>query len=190
MEIENLVVELSNDPFNAEKNFKTAVEYERINQTASAVSFYLRAVEYGNPEDKIFVYTSLLKMARCFNDQSGREHSVTNALLQAICVWPERTEAYFLLSQYYERAQTWQEAYTWACAGLSIDDRKDVNLEPLPTDVGYPGTYGFHFEKAVTGWWIGRPNESRYLFRHLLNDFDMTPEYINSCLNNVKIIGA
>ena len=42
MKIEELVVQLSKDPFNPELNFECAVEYERINQTASAVSFYLR----------------------------------------------------------------------------------------------------------------------------------------------------
>ena len=39
MKIEQLVADLSKDPFNSSLNFAVAVEYERINQTASAVSF-------------------------------------------------------------------------------------------------------------------------------------------------------
>ena len=46
MKIEDLVIELSKDPFNPVLNFEVAVEYERQNQTASAVSFYLRTAEY------------------------------------------------------------------------------------------------------------------------------------------------
>ena len=100
MAIEDLVIELSKDPFNSKKNFDAAIEYEKINQTASAVSFYLRAIEFGKEEDASVIYTSLLKVARCFNDQSGREHSVTNALLQAVAFWPERPEAYFKMANY------------------------------------------------------------------------------------------
>lgn len=190
MGIEQLVVELSNDPFNAEKNFNAAIEYECINQTASAVSFYLRAVEYGTDADRLFVYTSLLKMARCFNDQNGREHSVTNAILQAMAVCPERPEAYFLLARYHERAKNWQEAYTFACVGLKVHDVAAGTLPDLPADVEYHGVYCLHFEKAVAGWWVGRPDESRFLFRHLLNDYAMNREYVNACLGNLQMIGG
>ena len=47
MKIEQLVVELSHDPFNPELNYTVALEYEKQKQTASAVSFYLRTAEYG-----------------------------------------------------------------------------------------------------------------------------------------------
>jgi len=187
MAIEDLVIDLSNDPFNPTKNFVAAVEYERINQTASAVSFYLRAVEYGGDNDKEIIYTSLLKIARCFNDQNGREHSVTNAILQAVAVLPNRPEAYFKMSQYYERASQWQEAYTWAVMGLDLANKV---LPPLPSDVEYHGIYCLLFEQAVSGWWVGRPDETKYLFRHLLNDFQMIDEYTQACLANLKNLGA
>ena len=57
--IEDLVVQLSTDPFNPNLNFKCALEYERLNQTASAVSFYLRCAEYGFETHKILTYSSL-----------------------------------------------------------------------------------------------------------------------------------
>ena len=129
-------------------------------------------------------------MARCFNDQSGREHSVTNAILQAVAVLPERPEAYFKLAQYFERASQWQEAYSWAVMGLSAEQRKPASMKPLPADVEYKGLYCLLFEQAVSGWWVGRPDESKYLFRHLLDDYEMADEYIQSCLKNLKNIGA
>ena len=50
MKIEELVVALSSDPFNPDLNYQVAQEYDRLNQHAYAVSFYLRVSEYG--EDK------------------------------------------------------------------------------------------------------------------------------------------
>ena len=45
--ITDLIFELSKDPFNPVLSFRIAAEYQRIGQTASAVSFYLRTAEYG-----------------------------------------------------------------------------------------------------------------------------------------------
>lgn len=161
--IENLIVELSNDPFNPEINFKCAVEYEALNQTASAVSFYLRSAEYGVSSHPDLVYASLLKMAHCFSDQNDRVNTVSNCILQAVSVAPWRPEAYFLMSQFYERQGAWQECYTWAAIGLSL---KEVS-KPLPIHVGYEGAYSLEFEKAVSSWWIGRKEESIELFTKL-----------------------
>ena len=186
MNIEKLVVELSKDPFNPRLNFDTAVEYERLNQTASAVSFYLRTAEYGKqPADKELIYTSLLKMAHCFNDQKDRVYTVTNCLLQAIEVWPERPEGWFLLSQYHERASAWQETYTFAKVGLS----KTTFFEPLPADVGYYGEYCLLFEQAVSAYWIGRKEESIRLFDYLASR-ELAPEYVHAVQENIRRLRA
>ena len=83
MNLSEMVVKLSSDPFNPDLNFNVAKEYLLLNQTASAVSFFLRCAEYGGKSNDL-VYSSLCAIARCFNDQKGREYSVTNCLLQAI----------------------------------------------------------------------------------------------------------
>ena len=152
----NLIVRLSQDPFNSDLNFDVAEEYLLHNQTASAVSFYLRCVEFSPPVNAKG-YTSLLRMAQCFNDQQGRELSVTNCLLQAITYDDTRPEAYFKLSEYFERAGQWQESYTWAIMGLGW---AESNLEPLPADIGYPGSYVLLFQRSVAAWWIGRKDEA------------------------------
>jgi len=186
MRIEELVVELSNDPFNPKKNFDVAVEYERLNQTASAVSFYLRTAEYGGDEDSLLIYTSLLKMASCFDDQHDRVHTVSNCLLQAITVLPNRPEAYFLLSQFHERKGDWQECYTWAVVGLS---HKENDAIPLPAPVGYVGPYCLEFEKAVSSWWIGRKDETNKLLTELSSLEYMTDEYKNAVKHNRERVG-
>jgi hypothetical protein len=171
MKIEELVVELSKDPFNPALNFNVAVEYEKQNQTASAVSFYLRTAEYGHETHPTLVYASLLKVAQCFDDQNDRNATVSNCLLQAVAYLPYRPEGYFLLAQFYERLEQWQECYTWANMGLHHHLHS-----PLPVYVGYEGSYVLLFEKAIAAWWIGRKDESVELLQKL-NQMDINLGY-------------
>lgn len=179
--IENLVVELSKDPFNPEINFKCAVEYEKLNQTASAVSFYLRCAEFGFESHKLLTYNSLLRISRCFEDQRDRQWNVSNYIFHALTVLPERPEGYFMISEFHERSGNWQEAYTWAELGLTKSSH-----EELPVSVGYYGDYCLKFEKAVAGWWIGRKEESKKIFNHILDDYEMKEQYVVASLNNLQ----
>lgn len=187
MSIENLVIDLSKDPFNPSLNFDLAEEYLSLNQTASAVSFYLRCVEYsGNNSPK--AYASLLRMAQCFHDQKERELSVTNCLLQAVAYDDTRPEAYFKLAEYYERAGQWQECYTWASIGLGwakglLDD--DV----LPADIGYYGVYCLEFQIAIAAWWVGRKDESLDSLRDL-STRDLAPMYRDAVAYNLEKLNA
>ena len=158
MRIDELIIELSTDPFSPEKNFNAAVEYDKINQTASAISFYVRSAEYGYKTHPLIAYTSLLRMSLCFERQKDRQATVVNNALQAAALMPERPEAYFLLSRIYERTNQWQQCYTMAEIGLTKDEDT-----PLPTSVEYYGKYCLLFEKAISAWWIGRREESRNL---------------------------
>jgi len=183
--IEKLVVELSNDPFNESLNFKVAEEYLSLNQTASAVSFYLRTAEYGTTRE--YAYVSLLKMAKCFETQNDRVHTVSNCIFQAVTVLPERPEAYFYLAQFYERQRQWQECYSMACIGLNaVKDSHPV----LPGTTDYLGEYCLEFEKAVAGWWLGRREESIVIFKKLERTPHITEEYLASIKRNLEQIGA
>ena len=183
MRIEYEIISLSKDPFNPELNFKVAVKYEEMGQTASAVTFYLRTAEYGYSTHIDLAYASLLRMAACFAQQNDRAHTVINCWRQAIIVNPRRPEAYFIMAQYHEHKSEWQETYTWATMGLAQED-----INPLPVYVGYPGRFGLEFEKAVSAWWIGRKDECESLFDHLLTTYKMAPDYVNSCMSNYKMI--
>lgn len=122
-------------------------------------------------------------MSICFEDQTGREHTVNNCILQAMEYMPTRPEAYFLLSRFYERSNQWQECYTFAKLGLVYADIEDS----LPVFVDYFGKYCLEFEKAVSGWWLGRLEESNYLFQQLISQ-DIDQEYKNACIYNLKRI--
>lgn len=182
-EIERVVVALSTDPFNPELNFRAAVEYEKLDQLASAVSFYLRCAEFGYGTHSVFVYNSLLKMANCFEDQKERQWTVSNYLLQAAEYYPTRPEAWFLLSRFHERSSNWQESYTFAGVGLSLGYHS--HPQPLPSDVGYPGKYALEFQKAVAGWWIGRRDESKQIFDGLL-EMDIQQDYRDAIKYNME----
>ena len=183
MRIEELVVSLSKDPFNPELNFACAVEYERLNQTASAVSFYLRTAEYGSG---LLVYNSLLKVARCFEDQKDRVATVSNCILQAIAHDESYPDAWFMLSQFHERQGNWQECYTFAEIGLGWGT---CDPEPLPANVGYLGLYCLEFEKSVAAWWIGRQEESKELLLQISTK-PMVDEYVQAVRNNIERISS
>lgn len=180
--IEELVIKLSHDPFNPELNFKCALEYQKLNQTASAVSFYLRTAEFGLDTHKEITYTSLLKIAECFGDQKDRQWNVTNYLLHAIAYLPERPEAYFLMSQYFEVSSQWQESYTWAQMGINANH----TLKHLPAHVGYEGLYVLEFQKAIAGWWIGRKDESKFLLEKINKYENLSDKYKTVVMANLE----
>jgi len=182
MTLESLVVDLSHDPFNPELNFQVAQAYDKEKQTASAVSFYLRTAEYGKDSHPSLVYVSLLKLAKCFEEQNDRLHTVSNCILQAVSYLPYRPEAYFWMARFHERQQNWQECYTWARMGSN----QAINT-PLPDDVDYHGTYCLMFERAVSAWWIGRKDESVSTFQRLL-EMDIAPEYRQAVEDNLARI--
>lgn len=180
--IAELVVTLSESPFDPINNFNIALEYESVGQLASAVSFYLRTAEYGYDTHPEYVYASLMKIAHCFEVQKWRMHSVQGSLLQAIAYMPYRPEAWFFLSRFHERAGNWQEAYTFAETGIKTWDPED---EALPCETDFKGLFCLEFEKAVASWWIGRRDESIELLQYL-NRLPLPPEYADAVRSNLE----
>jgi hypothetical protein len=186
MEIENLIYDLSYDPFNPSLNFEVAKKYEELQQTASAVSFYLRAAEYGYATEPLIAYSSLLRVSICFEDQNDRNNTITNCLLQAIQYLPDRPEGYFLMSRFHERAANWQESYTFAELGLMFAKQN----ESLPINVDYPAEYALTFQKAIAAWWIGRLKESIMLLTALKENPKVSEAYMYSIKNNLEKINV
>jgi tetratricopeptide (TPR) repeat protein len=168
------------DPKNAEYNFQLGLWYENWGHTAGAAGFYVRAAEYSS--DALLSYEALLRIANIFTRQGGRVYMVKGVLLRAISLIPERPEAYFLLSQVYEKNKDWQEAYSFAVMGqrLSEDQPK------LRTNVEYPGKYALVYEQAVSAWWIGLFKESITLFKQLQKNKTMLPIHSVSVQDNLQ----
>jgi len=183
-EIKDLVSLLSVTPFDSELNFKIAQEYESLGQNASAISFYLRAAEYGS--DKDLVYCSLLKVGICLQYQGERDWNVSNSFLQAVQHCPDRPEAYYLLSKFYERTGSWQECHTITEIGIYFSER---NLDYVSAEVEYKGKSYLEFQKAISAWWIDRRKESESLFLKLLLDDTLDEIHKTVVTNNVKNLG-
>jgi hypothetical protein len=184
--IKALISDLSKNPFDPKLNYEVAKEYHSIGQLASAISFYLRTAEYGEEKTPEYAYFGLINAALCFETQSNREATVENLLLKAIAHMPSNPNAYFYLSRFYERKGRWQECYTFASIGLSIDEKESSCNSDELFDKDYSWKY-IEFEKAVSAWWIGRKNESISIFKSLL-EFDLPQEYIDAIKSNLERI--
>jgi|688.fasta_scaffold19529_5 tetratricopeptide (TPR) repeat protein len=179
-----LIYDYVEDPEDYSKNYNLGSYYESMGQTASAVSYYLRAAE--RTSDELIQYECLLRSALCFEKQGCRNFTVKGLLLHALSILPKRPEAYYLLSRFYEKENkdgSWQECYTIASIGNSV---ADLNSAPLTTDVGYSGNYVLLFQKAVSSWWCGLCKESNNIFKELLAKYDMKEEFKNSVINNLN----
>jgi len=187
--VQECLNEYIRDQENSEKNFALALAYHELKQTAAAISFYLRAAEL--TQDKILAYSCLLKIAECFEQQGNRDNTVRGLYKHALCLLPERPEAYFLLSRFNERRQWYIETYTLAEMGLNFSKE---GLPPLRIATEYPGRYGLIFEKAVAAWWWGKFEESRRLFRELdlqlQNKMSIDNLYLSAVKNNINKIGS
>jgi len=172
------------DPADPENNFALAIYYNYIGQTASAVSYYIRTAE--RTDNDLLKYECLIRAARCFEVQGTRAFSVKGLLQHAISLIPTRPEAYYFLSRIHETSKG--DGDMFACYMLSSIALGvcDFNLPELRTDVGYPGRYGLLFEKAVSSWWCGLCEESKNLFKDLLNNDELDDTHRRAVIQNLK----
>jgi tetratricopeptide (TPR) repeat protein len=184
--IKDLLYIFLNNPNDPKINYTLGLNYEKIGQTASALSYYLRAAE--RSDDNLFQYECLLKSAFCFEKQGCRNFTIKGLLQHALALQPKRPEAYYLLSKFYEKENkdgSWQDCYTIASIG---EKNADLNCHPLNTNVGYPGEYGLIFQKAVSSWWCGLCEESRTLFKKLYYTYELENEFKQLVINNLKFL--
>ena len=172
--IQNLITRLAYNPKDARLNFQVGLEYEKIGQTASALSFYLRSAELSATTYVELCYSAILKVGNILEQQSQRDLTATNVYFQAIEFMPTRPEAYYFLSRYYEKHGSWSEAAMFA--QLSINCSK--NKKPLEYNPGYPGDFAPRFIKARASFYSGRKakTEKEYL---TIAEFsrNLPPEY-------------
>lgn len=176
------------DPENSDFNFNLALEYEKIGQTASAISYFIRAAD--RTEDLNLAYECLLRCAQCFNNQGNREYTVKGLYQHAISIFPKRPEAYYLYSRYLEWIKQYAECYMICNLALEFVDF-DVETT-LRTNIDYPGKYGIIFEKAVSSYWWGKGMESRSLFQKLVNEYwdEMDETHKQMVESNITRLGS
>jgi hypothetical protein len=184
MSLQQRLHEYITNPNDSDANFNLAHEYEKIGQTGSALSWYLRSAEKAEGDD-LKQYECLLHCALCLERQKTRDDSTKVLLLKAIALLPQRPEAYFLVARLHERGKIWQDSYTMAELGLQF---ADFTLAPLP-NVEYPGKYGILFEKGVAAWWIAFCDESREIMVDLEANYEMNALFKGAVERNLATIG-
>jgi hypothetical protein len=186
--INELITAYAKDTENAELNYQCGIAYESIGQTAAAISYFLRAAERTN--DNNLAYECLLKIGLCFERQGDRGNTVRGAYQHAVCLLPNRPEAYFLLARHYERGgHDYVTAYMYAHLGLTT---ADFNQIPLRSWVEYPGKWGLIFEKSVSSWWWGKADECRALLHELKDNHahEMDYNHLIATQGNLTRLGA
>jgi tetratricopeptide (TPR) repeat protein len=181
--LNTLLLNYLTSPNNFESNFLLGVEYEKLGQTASAISYYLRAAE--RTDEPLLQYECLLKSSMCFQKQGSRNFTVKGLLQHAISLMPDRPEAYYFLSRYYEEQGYdghWNDCYMMASIGV----KTVISKTPLKTIIEYPGDYGLLFQKAVSSWWCGLCDESRSMFIDLYENYNLDDSHKTVVVNNLK----
>jgi tetratricopeptide (TPR) repeat protein len=171
--IDNTIIGSLDDLSNPLSNFAIAKMYEMENQTASALSYYLRAAEFSDDSSIEIAYISILKIAKILSDTGTRNHNASNSAFQAISLLPGRPEGYYLLSKIYRDMGMWQECYTFCGIGLAL---APVPLLSMSADVGYYGHQCLFYEKYISAWYIGRKDESIQTLNHLAFNFPLDEE--------------
>jgi hypothetical protein len=163
-------------------NFRVARLYHEQNQTAAAISFYLRCAERTTYDE--LAYICLLHMSKCFEAQRDRNFTVKYLIKHAITILPKRPEAYYYLCKFYDNTSEHYECYTTARVALEVCDFDTPILETL---YNYPGKYGFIFLQAKSGWHWDKNNETRKLLSLLLNEYYdvMNKEHLTVVQNNL-----
>ena len=186
--LNQLLKEYVNNPEDPDTNLQLAFHYNDINQTAAAISFYLRTAE--RSRDKQLQYECMLKAASCFESQGMRSISVKGLLQHAISILPRRPEAYLSLSTIQETTDSlsnWIDSYQTASQALEFCN---FNLPPLKFN-RFPGKFALYFQKGHTAWWTGLCDEAREIFSDLYHNWqgEMDEFYKQLVTNNMINLG-
>lgn len=169
---------------NPENNFKVGLFYYEQGHTAPALSYFLRCAE--RTEDKLLAYEALIYGYLCYKEQKIRDETAKSLIMHAVCLMPERPEARWLLSSFYEQKQYWMYSYYHAERGL--EHYKD-NFESLKVYKDFPGKVGLLFQKAVSGYWWGKNDECKNILLDLYKNYELSETYKQSVKDNLERIG-
>jgi GR25 family glycosyltransferase involved in LPS biosynthesis len=184
-DIEKLLTDYSLDTENPDCNFNMGMWYWNQEHTAPALAYFLRCAE--RADNDLLAYEALVYGHFCYEKQGTRDATARTLLQHALCLLPERPEAYFLLARFHEKRQQWQDAYIYASQGIIFSSR---DVDPLRTSCEYPGEYGLYFEKAVSSYWWGKGKETRQLFQYIKNNYKLDQIHYDAVQSNLMQLGS
>ena len=174
-QIEKLLIAYSDNTEDAENNFNLGAWYWNEGHTAPALSYFLRCAE--RSEEDLLAYEALLWAHQCYEKQGTRDSTARTLLQHALNLLPNRPEAYFLLAKFHAKRQQWSDVYSVSHQGLTF---MEDNLTPLRNGIGYMGRFALLYEKAVSGWWWGKGDETRKLLQEIKDNYELPENYEKS----------
>lgn len=176
------------DPKNPDKIYRLAAEYDRLDQGAMAVSLYLKAADIS--ECKSLQYKSMIGIARCYQRQENRFHTVETAYMDAIALCPDRPEAYFFICEFYEPHHKWKQVKMHAQLGLMtsiMNGQIDKGLRQYKDSLrGFDGYEGLLYYDALATWYIAGTQTGKHAFFDLKHRVKMPEKYIPKVDNMIN----
>ena len=148
--IQKLLTDVVLDHENTFKLYALAKEYDKLEQGAGAVTFYMRAAENNKEEtfeERFVQYKALIKMALIYHREGNRDITVRGLFQHAIVQMPERPEAYFIYSDWLANRHDWRDSLVISKQGLSCTDFKKVD-----DDLDYIDKWQLEFIYAISKW--------------------------------------
>lgn len=167
-------------PKSTKRIFDLAREYDRLEQGAAAVSFYIRAADI-EKENKLLQYKCMILAGKCYDRQGNRDHTTRSMWQLAAATIPNRPEAHFFLAKLAEKTLDWR--YCLIHSKIALELHKDDD----DIDVGYPGKKELEYMIALSEWSISGTEKGRIEFFNLLyrRNYDHNfKEYIGDILNS------
>ena len=182
----NLLNDVVLDYSNPEKLYALAREYDKLEQGSAAFSFYLRAADMANSKDeyhRFIQYKCMILGAFIYDRNGNRNSSVIGLLKIAIEAMPERPEAYYYLSKFYQDRSEWRDSLMYAKIGLTCKHDKFQD-----EDLQYPGIEALKLLYARAKWKTdGRDDSRNYAFDLKYKNI-LTPDIdkeVTDLLNNI-----
>ena len=176
-----------NDTENPVYNFDLGRWYEDQDHHSPAAGFFLRAADLC-PNDLDLRYESLLRTYFCYNRAGNRNYTCESILKSAITIAPDRPEAYYFLSEHYEKLNDWPNSYLFS--SLALEFAKQPTK--FRSYMYFNGMYQLYFQKAKSSWWMGKPHECRNTYRFILNNYinDLPQNYRDFLQERLSSLGA
>lgn len=184
--LESALKEYVFDCENAILNYRLGIEYEKIGQTAAAISYLLRAAE--RTKSKLLTYECLIRIGNCFDRQQNRSFTVKSMYRSAISILPNRPEAYYMLIKYLEFEKNYSECFLFC--DLALFNCKETKYDDL--GVGYPGIWGIYYYYSTSSWWCGKAMKSRKIIQKIIDNYwnDMDDHHKNAIESNLIGLGS
>lgn len=173
------------DPENPITNYNLAVRYYKIDQTAAAVTYFLRCAD--RTSDLDLAYECLIHMGDCFAAQGERETHTKFMYELALSTKSDRPEAYQRICDMDVTAKNFSSAHNYCKFALKICNFNSPNFKFYKTPFRNLKTY-FEIEEAHSAWWTGKHQKAAKLFNTLNQKDYLTEEEKMLVETNIKEI--